>query len=133
MKFLEWDYDNNTVTTYEREGQCKQCADCCRANIIYDIYPALKGSPAEQDWWDGKGVWHAAQHQGVRGFIRITSLEPNSGGCERLTYDNRCQKRLFHEELSVVCRDWPFSPKCIEQFPNCGHSFIVKNQKAISE
>jgi len=28
-RYLEWDYERNTVTEYRREGECNQCGECC--------------------------------------------------------------------------------------------------------
>ena len=136
--FVEWDYDNNTATHYERTGQCNRCGECCKADITYQAIPHLKDCvPVNpQNWWlhtDGKGTWNEVLFYGTRRFLKITKMSLDEIRCSSLSRSNKCLMRLFGGWSSVLCKAWPLSPKWTELFPNCGFAFEEIEHWAIDD
>lgn len=131
-RYFEWDYELNLVKEYKRKGKCKKCGSCCRAKIVFQsIGHSYRGDKRNgSKVTNGIGLWQEVNKGKWRYFYKIISIHPNQKTCQDLNNDNNCQ---VYENKANICKDWPFSPICINQFPNCGYYFNEINEWKINE
>lgn len=125
-KYLEWNYDTGIVTECQRLGKCKQCGKCCKAKITFEICkPRRNNNRNGGAMTNETGIWSEINRGRWRYFFKIKSVDLDTTKCESLTDDNLCQ---HHGDKDPICGWWPFSPKCIDLFPDCGYSFEKINE-----
>jgi len=131
-RYFEWDYVADTVIEWERHGSCKQCGACCRSGIEFIVH-----RPYKRDCRSGgreareSGIWQEVHMGRWRYFFSVTRIDPaHDGQCCELTEDNLC---AMHTDKCFLCREWPFSPRCVAPFPECGYSFTEVQRGRISE
>ena len=131
MLYREWDMDGDVVTEYERHGECLRCGECCRHRI------ALQYSKHDGKYHPGiHGVWNEVSSDGYYFCVRLTSVDPertiaDGHPCCALSEDNLCAAR-DQPDRQELCRQWPFAPRCLEHFPDCGYSFTKIREDVIS-
>lgn len=124
-RYLEWDYVANTVTEWEREGECKQCGACCRCRVTFKVE-----KPYGRDNDKRKAGGHRTSHEGIwqevntgrwRHFFQLLGIDLTESGCGH-EEDGVCD---CHDDPDRpwICAEWPFSPRSIIAFPDCGYSF----------
>jgi len=132
LRFFEWDYRTGLVTEFKRNGECKQCGLCCTFRIAFTTC----GRPYKGDHHNGgkepngSGVWQEANRGQWRYFYQITDISPEGHRCHACGEDNLCS---LQNDKPGPCRDWPMSPVCIAQFPDCGFRFETIGTWKISE
>ena len=120
-RYFEWDYVVNRVMEWARVGHCCQCGACCRADIGFEfestrVYRAKKAGGYHTA---GKGVWQEICVGRWRHFFRIDWVAVDGRGCGSLE-KGLCTE---YEHRPWICREWPFSPRCIEALPECTYGF----------
>ena len=133
-RYIDWDYDTNIATEYERTGECNQCGDCCKNKkvINFDMIDGDKRSHGG-DTTNGEGRWSEIDNGKQREFIRFY-MGPDKQllPCTALGPDNRC----IEQELGTkpwVCAVWPTVPSDIEPFENCSYQFVEINSWEFDE
>lgn len=131
-RYLEWDYAADTVTEYERHGECTKCGACCEARIEFTIHrPYKRDTRSGGRETNSRGIWQEVNTGRWRYFFRMERADPNHDTrCSELTDDNLC---AMHEDKCFLCREWPFSPRCTAPFPECGYGFTEIQRGRISE
>jgi hypothetical protein len=139
VRYFEWDYENNVVIEYEREGDCNGCGDCCMAVIRFYVTARTNPDDKHTAWQEagnggvtttGKGVWNEIQIGGKRRFFQLQEVTPEAHRCNHLTEDKRCDihftKPLFHKV-------WPMAPSQVSPFERCSYSFREIDRRPITE
>lgn len=131
-RYFEWDYVADTVVEYTRHGNCKGCGLCCEARITFTAIRPYKRSLKGGGRASGSdGIWQEVNTGRWRYFVKILSIDiGHNKACGELQDDRMC---AMHDDKSFLCREWPFSPRCIAPFPGCGYSFTEVQQGRISE
>jgi len=135
-RYLEWDYVADTVIEYKRHGECNKCGGCCRTRVTYEIETPFKSErKAGGHNTDHTGIWQEVYQGRWRHFfktIKVNMAGPGCGdfGSDGLGDDGLCS---HYGERSWICREWPFSPRCVAPFPECGYSFTEVRRRRISE
>jgi hypothetical protein len=133
-RFFEWDYDQNVVIEYERQGDCNSCGQCCMALIEFTI-SGLKadrainvgdGGPSTT----GKGVWHEVRIGNKRRFFQVDRAEPNHKACSHLMEDMLCD---VHLTKPLLHKSWPMSPRQVIPFDQCSYTFREVDRAEIVE
>lgn len=120
---IDWDYDGNIATQWERLGECNQCARCC---IVQIEMVAMSQEDARDGGYstDETGLWHEIEEGGIRRYFKIKPIVlevVNKGTC--LSEDNKTCKYHDDPHRSLICTGFPFSPRNIELFPECSFWF----------
>jgi Fe-S-cluster containining protein len=118
-RYFEWDYVANRVIEWVRVGDCCQCGACCRVGIGFTFHEPYKAQKAGGHETDGKGIWQEVRVGRWRHFFRIEYMALKGRGCPSL-------ERGLCTEYGTrpwICREWPFSPRCIEAIPECTYGF----------
>lgn len=125
-RYYEWDEDNEIVTEYKRHGSCNACGDCCRALVSFKVAGEYEDNDSKNggSTTDGKGKW-AEVFDGERTFFRVYNQELGKNVCSSLI-DNLCE--VHNTNKPGVCKKWPFSPRDIEPYENCGYRFEFVGQ-----
>lgn len=133
IRYYVYDYARRRVTEYERQGECNQCGDCCRADIgiaVQGLSPDAErdtvaaGGPATT----GQGVWQAYDAgDGLRCY-QVQRIAPEVRACTALGSEGRC---LVYPERNAYCRVWPLSPSDVVPFPRCGFTFVSLGEWAL--
>jgi Fe-S-cluster containining protein len=118
-----WIVEDGEFVLYKRNGKCLSCGECCRGNLITarttTSQDAKEGVDLPLSNWDGYSVfqvgdiwrWYKAE---LTNKPRIcASLNGNKCDCWQT------------DEWPEFCRYWPFHPRDIEPFPDCGFSFEI--------
>lgn len=121
-RYFEWDYVANRVIEWVRVGECCQCGACCRATIGFHfedtrLYAAEKAGGYHTN---GMGVWQEIRVGGRwRHFFQVIYMAVKGRGCPAL------EKGLcaHYEDRKWICREWPFSPRCVEALGECTYAF----------
>ncbi len=131
-RYFEWDYVANTVIEWERHGTCNRCGVCCEASVTYEIQSPYKRSMRYGGReTDHKGIWQEVHTGRWRYFFKVVRVDVNSPTvCGELTDDKLC---AMHADKCFLCQEWPFSPRCVAPFPECGYSFTEVQRGRISE
>ena len=131
-RYLEWDYVADTVTEYKRDGKCERCGACCGATITFTAIHPYKRSLRGGGRVSGReGIWQEVNTGRWRYFVRVLKIEidlPKT--CGELSEDKLC---TMHKDKCFLCKEWPFSPRCIAPFPECGYSFTEIQRGRISK
>ena len=114
----------------ERLGECKKCGECCggkrigyRCQVGLTTREVLNEEEEEGDWSNYEG-WSAFYAQGVWWYFLVTDISEEDGKiCEGLDVDKTCKDWYDEKDFKPICRYWPWNPKDLEQFPECGFSF----------
>ena len=131
-RYFEWDHVADTVIEWRREGSCKRCGACCRSGIEFIVHhPYKRDSRSGGRSDDGKGIWQEVNIGRWRYLFSVQKIDPNhSTQCGELTDDKLC---AMHADKCFLCWEWPFSPRCVAPFPECGYSFTEVQRGRISE
>jgi Fe-S-cluster containining protein len=129
-RYFEWDYPNDLVIEYRRDGSCKKCGECCRTRVAWEqSKPFASGKAGGHDTGNNKGVWQEVSTGRWRHFFRLHPIDrEDTTSCCNLD-GNICTR---HKDKPWICREWPFSPICIDSFPECGYSFTEIQRSEIS-
>jgi len=126
LRYYEWDYDTKTVTEYARRGQCNKCGECCRWAVHYiGVKPYRARSLRNgSSGTTGEGVWQEIDCGRWSYYFSIANVEP---GGECWNFDAAANLCKVHADAGrgKICTLWPFSPRCLEHFPQCGYSFEI--------
>lgn len=134
--YFEIDYDADSVTEYERQGECNGCGECCIAVIKFMVAGELQ---KRQGWdsrnggetTDGKGKWQGVWINNRWRFFKLMSVENDPAHrCPMLSQDNRCR---IHAGKNLLSREWPMAPTQVEPFKNCSYSFREVRRATIEE
>lgn len=134
-----WIVEDGVLVEYRRSGECKRCGQCCCGVTInytegMQFVSSEKGEEKQQDleWseYEGYSVFRA---QGLWWYFRTNSIEENAEDrCEALSAEGQCEDWGDPERFKPICRYWPYHPKDLEHFPDCGFSFEkVESQDAV--
>lgn len=139
-RYVEWDYDNDTVTTWERSGECSECGECCMAVIRFHGFNKGVGKTNPILGWDsrngefihpGSGVVNEVEVNGKRRYFwNVVVTDEPYVACTMLSEDKRCKIHLGKHLLSRV---WPMSPRQVTPFDKCTYTFTQICQFKISE
>lgn len=142
MRYFEWDYDNDTLTEFVREGECNGCGACCMTVIKWQYSQAnrdeIEARTGLRSWNPSNGV-SQAHREGVVTEIRIGDksryyadlvVTDKAERCPCLTSDKRC---AVHTGKRRICTAWPMSPRHVEPFKECSYSFREIGRWKISE
>lgn len=123
-----WIIEDGVLVCYTREGECLRCGECCRGRrIVYRRFVSPIGEDDGQDedtiWPEYEG-WSVFYAQGTWWYYCTREITPEDGKqCEVLGSDNTCLKWEDPKDFKPICRYWPYHPKDLEEFPDCGFSF----------
>ena len=131
-RYIDWDYDTNIATEYERTGECNQCGDCCKRRVNTRMVDGDKMNHGGRTT-DGDGRWSEIDDGKKEEFIKFY-MEPGDTHetCVALDPYNRCIEQEFGKK-PWVCAIWPTAPSDIEQFPRCSYEFVEINRWKIDE
>lgn len=124
-----WAVEGGKLVRYARSGACNLCNKCCKGyRIIYKLEVSLTQDQSDkggtEDWasWEGWSIFYA---QGTWWYIEVTVGDDPEAfeGCDALTEEGLCSKWQDLKGFKPICRYWPFHPKDLEKFPECGFSF----------
>lgn len=127
-RFFKWDFDNQEVIEYEREGECNNCGQCCTTLIRYELAGRKTGGPGKLgDTMDDKGVWSEYKQGRTRRFAKLTETGPiGEAPCSKFV-EGRC---AIHEKKSLafrgelaMCKAWPMIPEHVTPFDQCSYKF----------
>ncbi len=114
--FNEWDYENQQVNRWLRNGGCNQCGECCQAEIF------LCGDRDGIDGVNDQGCWYErVPHTEPRQLIGVETIDRNGNSC---TADGGDQCG-FYDLRGFICELWPMAPQHVEPFDNCSYSFLL--------
>lgn len=139
MRFYRWDYDNDTLIEYEREGECNMCGQCCMAYIFYRV--AGKRTPGKSsamgDGVDGTGVWAGVSQGRMTRYVKLLEVS-NIGGqaCPAYRFNGcteHAKKSLRMDGKLALCAAWPMIPDQVELFDECSYSFVEIGRWKISD
>jgi len=134
-RYVVWDYVADWAVEYKRVGECNRCGDCCEAHIGFKTeMPYQAGRKAGGHGTNQEGIWQEVNTGRWRHFYQLLFIRPGEGSkCpNNFTKDRLC---ATHEDVQRpwICREWPFSPRCIEPFERCSHSFEETGRWRIGE
>lgn len=158
-RYIQWNYDTNTATEYERMGDCSRCGACCKAIISFTAirYPDLgpnvtlydevddDGYPREDIrdggyFVDGTGKWQeVVRKDGVRRFFKVTEIDASEKAlsehaCSALINDSEGKPACsVHDTKSLLCSAWPMAPEHVAPFPECTYEFVPINEWQIDD
>lgn len=137
-RYLKWDYDNDTLTEYERQGECNMCGQCCMALIKYRVAGKWTGTKAAMgDNTDRKGVWSELNTGRMRRFAGLPTVEKQGDHiCPAFRFNgctHHAKKSLKMGGQLALCAAWPVVPEHVEAFDECSYTFVQINQWKISE
>ncbi len=121
-RYFEWDYVANRVTEWVRVGHCCQCGACCRVSIgfLVDSSKTYGAAKAGGYHTTGRSVWQEIRVGGRwRHFFQVDYVAVKGRGCPSLER-GLCTE---YENRPWICREWPFSPRCVEATPECTYGF----------
>ena len=124
-RYVVWDYVANWAIEYKRLGECNRCGDCCVAHVGFTTQkPYSAGRKAGGHKTSNEGAWQEVNTGRWRHFYQLLSIVPNEGSkCpDKFTEDRLCAGHE-DEERPWICKEWPFSPRCVEAFDECSYSF----------
>jgi Fe-S-cluster containining protein len=140
MQFTEWDYPNDTVTIYERSGECCECGACCMAVIRFQAFNRGFGHMNPVLGWDSRngeftnpadGVVNDVEVNGKhRYFWNVEVTDEPYVACTMLSEDKRCK---IHTGKHLLSRAWPMSPRHVTPFAECTYKFTEVARFKISE
>jgi Fe-S-cluster containining protein len=125
---LFWIVESGVLIPYERKGECLGCGICCRGNNIRaTITKSQDGQDDDgliierlEEKWEGYSVFQIGD---VWRWYKTELLEEERV-CTSLV-GNKCECWQT-EEWPEICRYWPFHPRDLEAFPECGFTFEMK-------
>ena len=117
-----WDYDTQTVSRYQREGECSECGLCCCKGLMFSVARPIESQNLRQGGkaTTGHGAWVEIYNNGERCFFRMRGYQPSAGICTHLDASQHCK---IYPERSTLCREWPFSPADIADIQACSYTF----------
>ena len=120
--FYEWNYDIETVTEYQRSGECNQCGECCKAGVEFIVtsWPDDFDSKSGGTTTTGKGMWFSFGDGDDRRFWQVRKVAPRTIKCGSLADNGIC---AWHSEKERKCSDWPMHPSLVEPFKDCSYTF----------
>ncbi len=132
-RYFDWNLDNGLVIEYARGGECKKCGICCGSKIAVTVSDPYGGKPGNGGkTTDGKGLWHEINRGRWRWFFKLKEINRDcKTQCGSLTDEGLCGK--YRNVRSRLCKEWPFSPHCLEKFPSCGYEFAELNRWKATE
>lgn len=121
VTFKEFDYDKMIETTWERDGFCNHCGECCKTMIYIDDSDTHIFSKDGEENTNCSGVWHEWEAYGRKRYwkIRIESDE-KKGDCHKKC-GAVCQDGAPIK--SLLCTAWPLHPDHVTAFPECSYTF----------
>jgi len=129
IRYYEWDYDAQIVTEYARHGQCNKCGECCHWTVHFGAIKPYRARSLRNGSGSttGRGIWQEINLGRWSYFFCLGNMEP---GGECPSFDEETNLCNAHEgtERGKICELWPFSPRCLEHFPQCGYSFSIVEQ-----
>jgi hypothetical protein len=140
--YTRWNYDNDTVQTLERTGECNGCGECCMA-LIRLTSIAWGRKARHEDAVNGvtrhdrTGTWHEITNdKETRRYIKVEAIdtsEENRHRCDSLRDYNGKGYCDHHFDKTLICEAWPMAPEHVTPFPQCSYSFEVTGEWKISE
>ena len=127
MIFIDWDYDKNIATKYERTGECNRCGDCCYMHIGIQVANNdgdISAQDSGGDTTDGSGRWsEVGDKDEDREFVRFKPRpEVKRRACSTLLRDeNACS---LNGDKPWCCTVFPTAPSDIAALENCSYEFI---------
>ena len=121
-RYYEWDFVANEVVKWERHGECKKCGACCKSKVQFGFQKPFQTTKAGGHTTDEIGIWTEVDMGRWRHFFKMQAIQLDGPGCPTLTDDNLCDGHE-DDERAWICKKWPFSPRCVAAFPDCGYSF----------
>jgi len=121
-RYFEWDYVANRVIEWVRVGTCCRCGTCCRGSIGYNFenVKTYHANKAGGYYTTGRGVWQEIRAGRYRHFFRMEYMAVKGRGWCGSFENGLCAE---YEHRSWICREWPFSPRCIAPFAECTYGF----------
>lgn len=140
-QYTRWDYDNDTVQTLERSGECNGCGLCCKAIIKITTMLVRQWSETPKNggsYMGDSGVWHEITNdKGARKFMKITAIDTDAIAdghvCPSLMEQNGKGYCNHHFEKTLICEAWPMAPEHVTPFEGCSYSFTVTSERRISD
>jgi len=138
----------NTVTEYERIGECNQCGQCCviaeqirwfawkptLPDTVENLGSCLSGFKRMFRVKDGSPLWYeVVAEDGTRRYYEPHYLAPGPNedrtvGC-RAFVDGHC---TVQETKHQVSKDWPYAPSQTDiPFSQCSFRFVSLGQRKI--
>jgi hypothetical protein len=127
-----WIVENGAYVKYIRHGSCNKCGLCCCSNEIgIKMEACMSGDsgPSRPDINRGGNFdeWEGYSHhsdQRVDWWWKLDVKDKITGSvCESFDpLTNLCDV-WDEDDFPAVCRYFPFHPRDIEKFPDCGFSF----------
>lgn len=125
-RYYEWDDEKKIVIEYRRVGECKKCGVCCMKQICYRIsgeFAMQKGGKPFERFPRNIGMWSEINTGEERLYFNtIDIIDDTANVCTSLDENGLC-KDHNKKSRKIICKEWPYSPKDLEHFPNCGYSF----------
>ena len=130
--YRKWDYDKDEVITYEREGECNGCGECCNIVIYFGISEAYGGDARNGgENTDEEGVWAEVVDEGVRRFFKHVPIDtPERKKCPSLEEGLTCD---MYFTKAPICSVWPVIPDQLDAFPQCSYKFKEIDKYTIEE
>ena len=77
--------------------------------------------------WEGWSVLHG---QGIYWWFKVTDIEDEPHRCSAYEPETKsCEDWMDPDYFRPVCRYWPFNPKDIVKYPQCGFRFERQEQR----
>ena len=124
-RYVVWDYVANWAVEYKRLGECNRCGDCCEAHVSFKTEkPYGAGRKAGGHRTSAEGIWQEVNAGRWRHHYQLLSIVPGGGSkCpSNFTEDRLCANHK-DDERPWICKEWPFSPRCVGPFDHCDYSF----------
>ena len=128
-----WIVEDGELHLYERKGECKRCGACCcahqitfKSEIASVSYSAYDEADEEKEDWserEGESIFKA---QGIWWYFKTLEVKPKTQACECYSEDEGCAIWQNMKLFKPICRYWPYHPKDLGPFPECGFSFERK-------
>jgi len=93
----------------------------------------MSGKKAGGHLTNGEGIWQEVKIGRWRHFFRLIKINLDELGCNDCDDDTGLCGIYGNDIRSWICNEWPFSPRCIVPFPECGYSFEEIGRWNISE
>ena len=134
-KYREWDYDNEEIITYEREGECNSCGECCRTVIRFGVSNMRGGINRDGGYsTDGKDVWAEIENDGERRYYKVMPVDHEEflicGDLITIGGEYSCG---VHFNKADICNEWPMVPQHVDSLPMCSYKFYEVARHKIDE
>lgn len=129
VMYMKFDFNERLIIRYERDGECNQCAMCCKYVIRFKSEHNSVHKPNPISGWhvgNGEfqlyygGVTNGVCVNGHWRYFRDIEVTDELTPCGRLTVDNKCS---IHQGKHLLSRVWPMSPEQASAFKECSYTF----------